>query len=238
MKQRIILALAVIITGVISCSKDSDSSIPETASYINFFSAVPGVSYDVEVDTSSIGTDIGYGEATGYHSFEAKRYTLSIYAAGDHTTLIGGGQISLRNDHYYSVYLSKNHNGVLQLLLVEDKLQKATAGYGRIKVVDLSDTYYSSGTQQLLMDYYIDSTRRFQNINYLAATAFTEVPAGTREQNIRWAGSSIKIVSDSNFLYNNSAQLAIEDQKSYSIIAYGNAFVADSFKLAIFTHEK
>lgn len=217
-----------------SCSKDSDSSIPDTTSYINFFSAVPGAAYDVEIDTTSIGADITYGTATGYHSFLAKRYTLYVYAAGDHTTLIGGGQVSLRNNHYYSVYLSKNHNNVLQLLLVEDELKSATTGYGRIRVINLSDTYYSSSAA-LTWDFYVDNVRRYQRLSYLAAAPFIEVAKGTHTRDIRWAGST---TTDSSFLYGNSPGFTVEDQKSYSIIAYGNALVSDSFKLAEFIHEK
>lgn len=232
MKQRLIFVLLFIVAGIIACNKNSDSSIPDTSSNINVFLAVPDERYDVVIDTSSIGSDLGYGESTGYHSFQAKRYTLLIYPAGNHTVPIGGGEISLRNGHYYSVFLSENNGGALQLLAVEDKLAPSTPNYGRVRFINLSDTYVNAATR-LTLDVYVDSVRFFRRQSYLAATDFAEVPVGTRAVDIRYADSSLSLMGT------NSHSYEIQDQKQYTIIGYGDALDTShtgTFKLTTFEH--
>jgi hypothetical protein len=233
-RQRTFFALILLVAGIIACNKNSDSSIPVTSSNINVFLAVPGVQFDVVIDTTSIGNNIGYGESTGYHAFEAKRYDLNIYPTGNRTTPVAGGQVSLRNGHYYSVFLSVNHNNALQLQLAEDGLTGATAQFGRVRFVNLSDTYVSSSTSTtaLTLDFYINGTRLARRQSYRAVSQFFEIPAGTNTRDVRYADSSL------SFLYANSPNFTVENQKSYSIIAYGNAQVADSFKLVEFVHTK
>jgi len=229
MKQGLYLVLLVIVAGVIACSKKSDSSIPETSSHINFFTAVPDQEFDVTIDTTSIGTELGYGESTGYHAFLAKRYTMNIYRAGNHTTVIGGGEVSLRNGHYYSVFLSQNNSGVLQLRLIEDVLGASKPNYGKLRFVNLSDTYVNAATR-LTQDFYVDGVRYFRRLSYQAASDFIEVPVGTRNVDIRYADSSLSLMGT------NSPTYEIQDQKQYTIIAYGDALKANSFKLTTFAH--
>ncbi|MCF6405694.1 DUF4397 domain-containing protein [Chitinophaga filiformis] len=229
MKQGLYLVLLLIVAGVMACSKDSDSSIPETSSSINFFTAVPNQEFDVTIDTASIGTGLGYGESTGYHAFQAKRYTLLIYRAGNHTTPIGGGEVSLRNGHYYSVFLSQNNSRTLQLLLVEDNLAPSKPNFGKVRFINLSDTYVNAATR-LTLDFYVDGVRNFRRQSYQASTDFLEVPVGTRNVDVRYADSSLSLMGA------NSRNYEIQDQKQYTIIGYGNALKADSFKLATFAH--
>lgn len=229
MKQRLFLVVLLIAAGVIACNKNSDSSIPETSSNINVFLAVPDKQYDVLIDTTSIGADLGYGQSTGYHAFQAKRYTLLIYPAGNHDTLIAGGEISLRNGHYYSVFLSQNNEEGLQLQAVEDRLGPSRSQFGKVRFVNLSDTYVNASTR-LTMDMYVDTVRYFRRQGYLAATDFVELPVGTRRIDIRWADSSLSLIG------NNSNTYEIQDQKQYTIIGYGNALETGTFKLTTFEH--
>ncbi|WP_177230583.1 DUF4397 domain-containing protein [Chitinophaga sp. CF118] len=229
MKQRFLFTCILLVAVIIACNKDSDSSIPETSSNINVFLAVPGVQYDVVVDTTTIGSSLEAGQSTGYHSFIAKRYNLFIYPAGDHTTAIAGGQISLRNNHYYSVFLSLDHTNALRLLAVEDKLDLPAANTGKVRVIDLSDTY-NSDAQTVNLDFYANDTLRFQRISYLAVTNFIQLQAGTYTRDIFYADSSLSLLG------NNLPSFTIADRKIYSWIVYGNAQVADSFKLVEFVH--
>ncbi|PWV50555.1 DUF4397 domain-containing protein [Chitinophaga sp. S165] len=233
MKQRLYLILLVIITGVIACSKDSDSSIPDTSSNINVFFAIPDKQYDVLIDTTTIGTDLGYGQNTGYHSFQAKRYSLVIYPAGNRTTPVGGGEVSLRNGHYYSVFLSQNINRIPQLLLVEDKMGPSQPNFGKVRFINLSDTWVNT-TSRLTMDVYVDSLRYFRRQGYLAVSEFAEVPAGTRYLDLIRADSALK--PDWSVIGSNSHNYVIEAQKQYTIIGYGDALKKDSFKLTTFEH--
>jgi hypothetical protein len=229
MKQRILLIVILFITGFIACNKNSDSSIPVTSSSINVFFAVPGRQFDVAIDTATIGTNLGAGESTGYHSFLAKRYNLYIFAAGNHQNAIAGGQISLRNNHYYSIFLSQDHNNNLRLLAAEDNLTPPAANKGNLRIVNLSDTY-DAVPNQVTLDFFLGDTLRYQRISYQAVTSFIPVQAGSHIRDIRYADSSLSLRGniDSNFV--------IEDHKIYSWIVYGNALVADSFKLATFVH--
>lgn len=233
MKQRLYLILIVIIAGVIACSKDSDSSIPDTSSNINVFFAIPDKQYDVLIDTTTIGTDLGYGQSTGYHAFEAKRYSLVIYPAGNRTTPVGGGQVSLRNGHYYSVFLSQNVNRIPQLLLIEDKLGPSQPNFGKVRFINLSDTWVNTSSR-LTMDVYVDSLRYFRRQGYLAVTDFAEVAVGTRMLDFIRADSALK--PEWSIIGNNSRNYVIEAQKQYTIIGYGDALKKDSFKLTTFEH--
>lgn len=229
MKQRILLIVILLITGFIACNKNSDSSIPVTSSSINVVLAVPGKQYDVMIDTATIGTNLGAGQSTGYHSFLAKRYNLYIFTAGNHLDTIAGGQISLRNGHFSSVFLSLDHNNNLRLQAAEDNLTPPAANMGNLRIVNLSDTY-DTVPNQVTLDFYLGDTLRFQRISYTAVTGFIPVQAGTHIRDIHYADSSLSLRGniDSNFV--------IENQKIYSWIVYGNALVADSFKLVSFMH--
>jgi hypothetical protein len=229
MKQRIFIIVILLIAGFFACNKNSDSSIPATSSSINVFFAVPGKQYDVTIDTATIGTNLGLGESTGYHSFLAKRYTLYIFTAGNHLDTIIGGQISLRSNHFYSVFLSLDHNDNLRLLAAEDNLTPPAANMGNVRIVNLSDTY-DTIPEQVTLDFFIGDTLRYQRISYQAVTSFLPVQAGSHIRDIRFADSSLSLRGniDSNFV--------IQDHKIYSWIVYGNALVADSFKLAEFIH--
>ncbi|GAA3941865.1 DUF4397 domain-containing protein [Chitinophaga oryziterrae] len=229
MKQRILLIVILLISGFIACNKSSDSSIPVTSSSVNVFFAVPGKQYDVTIDTATIGTNLGPGESTGYHSFLAKRYNLYIFETGNRLDTIAGGQISLRNNHYYSIFLSLDHNNNLRLLAAEDNLTPPAANMGNLRIVNLSDTY-DAVPNQVTLDFFLGDTLRYQRISYQAVTGFIPVQAGAHIRDIRYADSSLSLRGniDSNFV--------IEDHKIYSWIVYGNALVADSFKLVTFMH--
>lgn len=232
MKQWFLFSWLLVAAGMIACNKDSDSSIPDTSAAINVFLAVPDAKFDVLLDTVSIGSDLGMGESTGYHKFRAQRYTLYIYPAGNRTTPVAGGQVSLRNNHYSSVFLSRDNNKVLRAMIVEDDLKPpTTANTGKLRIVNLSDTYAST-FQTLRLDFYVDSSLRYQRINYLNATDFQEIPIGAHTRDVRWADSSLSL------LQNNLPDFTVEDRKIYSWIAIGNALVKDSFKLVEFVHER
>lgn len=231
MKKRILLASIFLIAVFIACNKDSDSMIPETSSDINVFIAVPGLVADIVVDTTTIATALEMGESTGYHSFLAKRYNLSIYETGNRTSPIVSGQISLRNKHSYSVFLSLDHTNALRVLAVEDNLALPAMGYSKIRIIDLSDTY-NSQADNVLLDFHINTpdTIRYRNIGYLAATEFTQIPFNTYTRDILYADSSLSLLG------NNAPTVTFEDRKIYSWIVYGNAQVKDSFKLVEFKH--
>lgn len=226
--KKLIVLLAVI-AGIWACNKDSDSSIPDTTSYINVFVANPDASYDVVLDTTTLGTGLTLGQYTDYKSFTAKRYNLYIFATGDRTDTLIQGQISLRNNHHYSVFFEKNHNDVLQLLATEDQVGTGSKTVGYLRIVNLSDTYLSSGAAMVL-DFDVDGTRTYTNIGYLGASVFKELTPGAHTLDIRSVSDSV------SRLYGNAADFTIEAGKSYSFIAYGNALKSDSFKVVTLQH--
>jgi hypothetical protein len=191
--------------------------------------AVPGKQFDVMIDTATIGTNLGAGQSTGYHSFLAKRYNLYIYTTGNHQTPVAGGQISLRNGHYSSVFLSLDHTDNLRLQATEDNLTPPAANMGNVRIVNLTDTY-DTVPSQVTLDFYLGDTIRFQRISYTAVTSFIPVQAGTHIRDIRYADSSLSLRGTID------SSVVIENHKIYSWIVYGNALKADSFKLATFIH--
>jgi hypothetical protein len=234
MKQSIFFVCILWIAGLVACNgKDDDSAIPDTGSNINVFIAVPGGHFDVALDTAFIGTDLGEGESTTYKSFRAQRYTLLIYAAGNHTMPLIGGQISMRNAYHYSAFLSVDHTNTLRLTAVEDNLTPLPDKFaGKIRVVNLSDTY-TSGAQSVNLDFTgfdLRDTTRFQNLNYLAVTPFAQIQAGSFNREIRLAGTT------QSLLGKIQPTFTVVDGKFTSWVVYGNALVSDSFKLVEFTH--
>jgi len=227
MKQWAYFILVCIIAGIIACNKDSDSSIPDTTSNINVFTAVPDEQYDIVVDTTTIGQNIGYGESTGYHAFQAKRHNLWVFETGNRADTLGRLQVSLRNNHYYSLFLARNNNGITQALIVEDVFRPSTSGFGRIRYINLSDTYVNAATR-LTLDVYMDTVRYFRRESFLATTDFVELAQGTYPVVIKYA--------DSSKVLNGTDILKVDDQKQYTIITYGNALKIDSFRVSQYAH--
>lgn len=231
MKQRFFLVFLAMALFVLACNKDSDSSIPETRSGINIFNAVPGLVAEATVDTTSIGSAAG-GESTGYHDFIAKRYDLTITTTGV-TSIILTGQISLRNNHFYTVFISMDNTNNLRVQAVEDNMDAPEAGKGKVRVVNLSDTYNSVG-EPLTFDFNFNispaDTMRLRRQSYQAVTGYLQIPAGSYTRDIFYADSSL------NLNGNIPREFTVEDKKIYSWIIYGNSFKADSFKLVEFKH--
>jgi hypothetical protein len=229
--------LILITAGIIACNKDSDDSIPVTSANINIFQAVPGSVFDVLIDTATVATNVAYGESTGYHAYEARRYTLLIRLASNPDSILVRGQISLRNGHYYSIFLSLNNARVPQVLAVDDNIRSSLPGYGSIRYINLSDSYINRATR-LTEDINvhtkidagsIDTVRYFRRLSYLAATDFGDVLAGSHSLFVTYADSSLALNS-------GGIPFQVEDQKQYTFIGYGNALKPDSFKIATFIH--
>ena len=233
MKQSIFFVCILWIAGFVACSKNDDSAIPDTSSNINVFVGVPGGHFDVAIDSSFIGLNIGEGTFTGYKSFRAERHTLYIYEVGNRTTPIDSGDVNMRNGFHYSAFISLDHTNTLQLWALEDALAPLPAQFtGKIRVVNLSDTYNSNG-DALSLDFYVSDlidTARFQNINYQAKVAFSDIQAGSYKRDIRLAGTTQSLLGKIPQAY------TVVDGKFTSWIVYGNALKSDSFKLAAFTH--
>ncbi|TWW01191.1 DUF4397 domain-containing protein [Chitinophaga pinensis] len=233
---RYYLLLILVTAGFFACNKDSDESIPVTSSNINVFQAVPGKLFDVLIDTMTMTTELAYGQSSGYHAFEAKRYDLLIRLAGQPDSPYIAGQISLRNGHYYSVFLSLNNNNVPQALLVEDALGGTRVGFGKMRYINLSDSYINRASRLTIdiktfttSDAGQDTARYFRRLSYLAATDFVDVPTGPHSLVVTYPDSTLS-------LNGNGQAIQVDDQKLYTFIGYGNALKADSFKIATFIH--
>lgn len=224
------MVLLVVAAGIWACNKDSDSSIPDTTSYINVFVFNPDASYDVVLDTATLGTGLALGDDTGYKGFLAKRYRLCIFSAGDRTDTLIQGQISLRNNHHYSVFFMKNRNNVLQVVATEDPFGPASNTDGYVRVINLSDSY-NSNNSLLLMNFYVDGTKEFSNIGYGAVSDFKKYAYGPHRRDLRNAST------DSTLFYNPAdTTFTVEVGKSYSWICYGPVANKDSFKVVTFQH--
>lgn len=236
MQQRLFVLL-ILLTGFWACKKDSDSSIPHTNSNVNVFSLIDNVQfkYDIKLDTTLVGT-IGPGENTGYHGFQARRYNMNIYHAGM-SDLLGSVQVSLRNGHNYSVFLSVDHTGGIIVRTVDDIYTLPQKGYSLLRLVDQNDSYYNPTSlgfgSPLIFDYVLDdSVVVFPRLNYQAITQFIAVPAGVHPWDVRWTDSTLTLLPNRDTTFN------FEDGKVYSWIIYGTAPDVPSYntKSLIFTH--
>lgn len=226
------LVLLVAAAGLWACNKDSDSSIPDTTSYVNVFVFNPDASYDAVLDTATLGSGLKLGENTGYKGFLAKRYKLCIFAAGDRTDTLIQGQISLRNNHHYSVFFMKNRNNVLQVLATEDPFGPASKTDGYVRVINLSDSY-NRNSSPLLMNYFVDGVKEkeFTNIGYGAVSVFKKFAYGPHRRDVRNAST------DSTLFYNPAdTTFTVDVGKSYSWISYGPVANKDSFHVVTFQH--
>jgi hypothetical protein len=224
----------LLLAAAIACGKTSDTDIPNTSAGVMVFNMAPNAAaFDVLVDTVTVGSNLAYGEnSTTYKRFRAQKYNLWVYAAGNHSTALLGGELNLRNGHDYSVFLTIDSTNTLRVLLTQDDhtlpAEKANAS---IRVIDLSDPYVKVGTgtnkQSLALDFYLDTIRLYRRLGYGAVTSFTEVVGHSYEAHWNWVDSSLIL---------QRTPLAPEPGKVYTLIATGNV-LNSTYKLWQFVHE-
>lgn len=229
MKQLVYAALLIVLTA--ACNKNSDSAIPDTKSGINVFQAVRDNSaFDVLLDTIQLGKSMVFGTNTGYQFFRARKYNLAVYVAGDRTRLLAGGEINLRNNRQYSIFIGVDTSGRrLVVNAAEDTLSAPQPGKARLRFVNLSDTY-KPNKQALGLDFYTNGRRIERGIGFQTITNFRDIDAdSTYNLDVRWVDSSLSL------LKGRKEQITIRDQQIFTVIIAGNAL--DTSKLRLIRYQ-
>jgi len=220
-----------LLLAAIACSKSSDSDIPDTSGSLQVFQMVPGNDlFDVVLDTTIIGSNLGYGDHTdGYRSFRAQKYSLWIYPAGNHATALLGGELNLRNGKQFSAFLTLDHANTLRLLVTEDDNAPSATGNARVRVVDLCDPYVrpegSNNDRALPLDFYLDykdstSVPMFRAVTYGAVRSAEIIPR-SYELDINWQDSSMVL---------QTVPLQVDSGRVYTLVATGDV-LGDTFKM-------
>ncbi|WP_217607109.1 DUF4397 domain-containing protein [Chitinophaga sp. GbtcB8] len=234
MKKWIRPALIIfLLAAAVACGKDSDSDLPDTSASVRVYQFVDSntAHFDFKLDTVTLGSNLGYGENTQYKQFRAQKYSFYVYAAGS-TAPILGGELNLRNGKHLSALLCKNHLNVLQLVVLEDDLAPPSApANARIRVVNLCDTYYKTGTrgnqQPLALDFRIrwgtnDTLRIFDGIAYGAATSSPEIRANPYQVDFNFRDSSLVL---------GTFPFQADSGKVYTLVTTGTATDKTRFKM-------
>jgi hypothetical protein len=142
MKQLIIpVLLLMIVLG--ACKKNSDSAVPDTHGNFMFVNAAPGnLQFDILLDTINFASSVKYGDIVGYKSYRAQKYNLIITKPGDPKSVYFTKQVFLRNNRYYSAYLSAD--SALQnyiVLITEDNLTSLGPGTAKFRVLNSSQAF-------------------------------------------------------------------------------------------------
>ncbi|MCW3467671.1 DUF4397 domain-containing protein [Chitinophaga nivalis] len=229
MKQWI-LPVLVILGLLAACKKDSDSSIPVTASHIMFFNGVPGTAtFSVLLDTLEAASEVSYGKSTSYKSFRAQKYNLYIYDTRNPERKMYVQQINLRNGRYYSVFLGVDSIGkTLTLRAVEDDLNPALADSSKFRVVNLSEAFRPN-RQPLVMDIWSGKNNRFfRGLGYTDISPYATVYAdSTYDINFRWIDSSLVF---------KQMPLRAQKGKIYTLVTTGHVLTAEKFQVFQVTH--
>jgi len=234
MKKWIRPALIIfLLAAAIACGKNSDSDLPDTSSSVRVYQFVDSntAHFDFKLDTVTLGSNLGYGENTAYRSFRAQKHSFYVYPAGS-TVPILGGELNLRNGKHLSALLCRNHLNVLQLVVLDDDLAPpSVAANARIRVVNLSDTYYTikgkNNLQALSLDFRIrwgtnDTLRIFDGIAYGAATSSPEIRANSYQVDFNFRDSSLVL---------GTFPFKADSGKVYTLVTTGKATDKPNFKM-------
>jgi hypothetical protein len=200
----------------LACNKTSDSDLPVTKSGLMVYNMVPGESkFDALIDTTLLGENLPFGGQTGgFREFRAKKYTLNIFLAGNRDRPLFRGEINLRNNRYYSAFLTVDTQNVVRVVGAEDDLQAPPADVAKVRFINLSDSYVTRGrvTEPLPFDFYLELNRISRRLPYTGVTPFVSIMNGKYQVDVRYPDSTLSL---------QKFQLQADSGKIYTIVTTG-----------------
>lgn len=145
----------------------------------------PGV--DLLVDGKKVGSNLTFPANTGYLDVTSGQRNIKVNVANTSTSVIDAN-VNLMQDKFYSIFASGAVANLTPLVL-EDDLTAPAAGNAHVRFVHLSpdapavDITLTNGTIV------------FGNIAFRNNTAFTPLPSGTYDLQVRVAGTSNVVLS-------------------------------------------
>lgn len=170
---------AVIFTG---CKKEDEAPAQARVLVVHASPDAPGV--DLLVDDQKVNTaPLTFSFNTGYLNVNSGSRNIKVNAAGTSTSVINAN-VTFDPSKSYSVFAC-NRLANIEAVVLEDNLATPAAGQAHIRVVHLSPDAPAvnigvAGT----------TTNLFTNLAFKGATAFTPVPAGTYNLQIRLASNN------------------------------------------------
>lgn len=170
---------AVIFTG---CKKEDEAPAQARVLVVHASPDAPGV--DLLLDNQKVNTaPLTFSFNTGYLNVNSGSRNIKVNAAGTTTSVINAN-VTFDPSKSYSVFAC-NRLASIEAIVLEDNLATPAAGQAHIRVVHLSPDAPAvnigvAGT----------TTNLFTNLAFKGATAFTPVPAGTYNLEIRLASNN------------------------------------------------
>ena len=228
--KHLIIPVIIVLALLGACKKSSDSAVPVTQSSLMFFNAVPGDElFNVMLDTIDFASNVPYATSTGYKSYRAQKYDLTVTAASQPSRVIFRQQIFLRNNRFYTAFLGADStNRQLVLFTIEDDLTPLGPDKAKFRVIDFSQATKPNLTP-LGIDVYADTFPRFfRGLAFPSLTGFAPISGDSNYViNFRWVDSS-KVLK--------SFPLASETGKVYSLVTTGYPLDSSKFHILLVKH--
>lgn len=165
----------------------------------------PGV--DLLVDGTVINTSaLTYPNNTGYVELNAGTRNIKVNAAGTSTTVINA-DINFEENKNYSLFAC-NTLAAIEAVLTEDNLGAPASGNAHVRFFHLSPDAPA-------VDVAVDGgSVVFSNFTFKQVSAFTPLPAGAYDLEVRLAGTSTVAL--------DLAPITLDNGKIYTVFAKGS----------------
>lgn len=166
-----------------SCDDDDNPTTPDPQSNMLVVHAspdAPGV--DLLVDDATVATNLQFPDNTDYLTVDSGTRNIKVNVTGTASTVIEA-DLDLAADENYSVFAVDEVADIAPLVL-QDDLSPPAAGNAHVRFVHLSP---DAPAVDITLD---DGTVVFGNQAFQDATAFTPLPAGSYDLQVRVAGTT------------------------------------------------
>lgn len=205
----LLLAGALLTVSMSACSDDDDDnpvgSNTETANVLITHASPNAPAVDVLVDNAEALGDLAFPDNTGYVTIEAGSRNVKVNAANTTTTVIDAN-LQLAANTNYSVFAIDSLSSI-EPLVVTDDLTDPASGNAHVRFIHLSpdapavDVAVQGGSVV------------FGNQSFKDFTAFTPLPAGSYDLEVRLAGTTTVVLP--------LPGIAVQAGKIYTVFAKG-----------------
>ncbi|MBX0333531.1 DUF4397 domain-containing protein [Pontibacter sp. HSC-14F20] len=208
MKIMMLAMLPVLV--LTSCDDDDDDmAVIESANVMVVHASPDAPGVDLLVDNNKVNTAaLTFPNNTGYLEVPAGRRNVKVNAAGTSTTVINAN-LDLERNMNYSVFAINTLSNIEPLVLMDD-LTAPASGNAHVRFVHLSP---DAPAVDIAVT---DGPVLFSNSSFKQASAFTPVPAGSYNLEVRLAGTETVVLALPN--------VQVSGGRIYTVFARG--FVA------------
>ncbi len=165
----------------------------------------PGVDLYIDGTLINSGTPLMYPDNTGYLSLVSGTRNIMVNPTGSQTSVIDA-DVTFRQDSSYSIFAINDVNNIEPLVVMDD-LTAPASGNAHARFFHLSP---DAPAVDITTD---DGTMVFANYSFRDYSAFTPLPAGDYDLQVRAAGTSTVVL--------DLAPITLSDGMIYTIFAKG-----------------